>query len=1063
VAEKTHRRTFTRFAPPVPLTQPPHEPNLTDPVASGGVHREQVASSGRRGIVVLPIRRGQRGALARWRVAAVLAGTCLGSTAAHAVDGTWLVAPGSSNYNTGTNWTSSPTVPDGTASFGTSSTTSLVFSAATTTVGGWTFNAGASAYTFTNAGQNLQFNGAGIIINGGSANIVSSFSGTNATITFNNSSSAGSATFTSNPANFPTYTFNNTSTAANASFQLVDATLIFNNSSTAGNAILNMPNAMHPAQITFNDTSSAGNSIITNVANVVLGTNVQFLGASTAFNATITNNPGAPPGEGGTLFFGSLGGTDTANAGTAHITNNQFGSTGFLAHTSAANATITNNNGGSTSFQDESTAANATIINNAGGATGFGVPIVGTDTATAGNANITNNSGGTTEFDAFTTAGNAIITTNSGGFVNFFDTSTGGSARFIMNAGGVFDMSGLTSGGMTAGSIEGAGNVFLGGNALTVGLNNLSTVFSGVISDGGSSGGTGGQLVKVGTGNLTLTNVETYTGTTMVDGGTLTVNGSIAASSGVAVNSGGTLAGTGTVSTTTVNSGGTLAPGNNAVGTLNVAGNLTFNAGSIFLVDVTPTTASKVNVSGTASLNGTVEAVFAPGSYLANAYTILTATGGRTGTFANLVTVDLPAFLSASLTYDPNDVMLVTLRSNLNRPGLTQNQSAVAAALDNSFNTGHGTLAGLSTLTPAQIPAALNALSGEGTSGTQETAFGAGDLFLTTMMEQGSFWRSGTGAAGATYVPMSYASDPAQAPVFKAMPVKAPLYDEPLYRAWFAGFGGSWHLDGQAEPGSATLSHSTAGGAAGLDYQVNRNLLVGVAAGGSESSFSVPDRSTSGSLDGAHIGTYGVARWDAWYAAGALAFNAFDNRLTRTIAGVGPTEIATGTFNSDMLSGRFEVGYRQAFSGFAVTPFAAVQFAELWQSGYSESSTTLAGAPGVLGLTYASQTVSSLPTFLGAQLDTRVVLANGTVWSPYARLSWVHEFEPTRDVTASFITLPITGFTVFGPGATRDAARIDLGSKLVIGRNTALFASFDGEFSDRSQMYAGKGGLKVAW
>jgi outer membrane autotransporter protein len=1040
--------------------------------------------------VVLPIKRRQRGTLARWRVAAVLAGTCLGSAAAHAVDGTWLLAPGSNDYNTGSNWSSSPTVPDGTASFGISATTSLVFSAAATTVGGWTFNAGASAYTFTNAGHNLQFNGAGIIINGGSANIVSSFSGTNATITFNNSSSAGSATFTSNPANFPTYTFNNTSTAAHANFQLVDATLIFNNSSNAGNATINMPNPFHPANVVFHNNSSAGNAIITNVGVDTLGSSVTFFGASTAGNATITNNPNiAVPGEGGVLIFGNRngGGTDTANAGTATITNNQFGSTNFFGFTSGANATFINNNGGSTAFEEHSTAANATIIdhsgggviffagsptagnatiiNDAGGTVEFGLagfyPII-IDTATAGNATITNN--GTVVFSSATTAGNATITTNAGGTVSFMEASTGGSARFIMNAGGIFDMSGLTTGGMTAGSIEGGGNVFLGGNALSVGLNNLSTTFSGVISDGGSSGGTGGQLIKTGTGNLTLTNTETYTGATTVNGGTLTVNGSIALSSGVAVNSGGTLAGTGTVSSTVVNSGGTLAPGNNNAGTLTVHGNLTFNAGSIFLVDVTPTTASKVSVTGTASLNGTVEAVFAPGSYLTNAYTILTATGGRTGSFANLVTVNLPAFLTANLSYDPNDVMLVTLRSNLNQPGLTRNQAAVAATLDNSFNTGHGTLAGLSSVPASQIPAALNTLSGEGTSGTQETAFGAGDLFLSAMMDQGAFWRTGTGAVGATYEPMGYASDPAQAPVFKAMPVKAPLVPaEPVYRAWVAGFAGSWHLDGQADPGSATLSHSTAGSAAGLDYQVNRNLLVGVAAGGSLSSFSVPDRSTSGTLDGAHIGTYGVARWDAWYAAGALAFNAFDNRLTRTIAGVGPTEIATGTFNSDMLSGRFEVGYKQAFGGFAITPFAAVQFAELWQSGYAETSTTLAGAPGVNGLTYSSQTVSSLPTFLGAQFDTRVVLANGTVWSPYARLAWVHEFEPTRDISASFITLPVTGFTVFGPSAARDAARIDLGSKLAVSRNTALFASFEGEFSDRSQMYAGKGGLKFVW
>jgi uncharacterized protein with beta-barrel porin domain len=35
--------------------------------------------------------------------------------------------------------------------------------------------------------------------------------------------------------------------------------------------------------------------------------------------------------------------------------------------------------------------------------------------------------------------------------------------------------------------------------------------------------------------------------------------------------------------------------------------------------------------------------------------------------------------------------------------------------------------------------------------------------------------------------------------------------------------------------------------------------------------------------------------------------------------------------------------------------------------------------------------------------------------------------------------------------------------KLAINRNAWLFASFDGEFADRSQSYAGKGGVRVAW
>jgi uncharacterized protein with beta-barrel porin domain len=75
----------------------------------------------------------------------------------------------------------------------------------------------------------------------------------------------------------------------------------------------------------------------------------------------------------------------------------------------------------------------------------------------------------------------------------------------------------------------------------------------------------------------------------------------------------------------------------------------------------------------------------------------------------------------------------------------------------------------------------------------------------------------------------------------------------------------------------------------------------------------------------------------------------------------------------------------------------------------------------------------------------------------------VHEFNPDRAINATFIALPAAAFTVDGPRAASDAARIDAGAKLAIATNAWLFASFDGEFSSRSQAYAGKGGAKIAW
>ena len=247
-------------------------------------------------------------------------------------------------------------------------------------------------------------------------------------------------------------------------------------------------------------------------------------------------------------------------------------------------------------------------------------------------------------------------------------------------------------------------------------------------------------LIKYGTGTLTIAGDATYSGPTFVNGGILTVNGSIV--SPVFVNSGGALGGNGTVGSTTIFNGGTLSPGN-LVGTITVNGNLLFSPGSLYFVEVFGNTADRTNVTGTATLAGTVAAVFTGGN-LTNRYTIISAAGGVTDTFGNLISVGGPAFITTSLGYTPTTAEL-DLTSGLSQiAGLTRNQAAVAAALDNSFNLGRGTLPALFGVPLSQLPQAMSALSGEGISGAQETAFGASSVFTSLMMDQGAFWRSGS-------------------------------------------------------------------------------------------------------------------------------------------------------------------------------------------------------------------------------------------------------------------------------------------------------------------------------
>jgi autotransporter-associated beta strand protein len=650
---------------------------------------------------------------------------------------------------------------------------------------------------------------------------------------------------------------------------------------------------------------------------------------------------------------------------------------------------------------------------------------------------------GTNTYSGMTTVGAGKL---QAGAANTFSPSS----ATIVEPSAILDLNGFNQ---IVGSLAGAGNVTLGAGTLATGGDNTSTTFSGAIS------GTGG-LTKTGLGEFFLTGVSNYTGPTNINGGILSVNGSIVSS--VFVNSGGTLGGAGSVGPTTVNAGGILAPGD-AIGTLTVNGNLTFNAGSAYLVSILGSMNDRTNATGNASLAGTVDALFLS-STLQHSYTILSAAGGRTGTFTSLDSFGLPSFITASLAYTQTEVDLI-INSQLSQvPGLTRNQQAVAGGIDFSFNNGGGTLPGLFNLPAGQIPSALNALSGEGTSGTQESAFGAGDMFLSTMMDQGAFWRNGgiVDPIGVTYrsPAMGYAPAESASPLFKAYP--ATIF-EPRWRSWLTGFDSTWKLSGDTTVGSASLSHQTGGVAAGVDYQARPDLLVGMAVGGSGSYFTVPDRATTGFLQAAHLGVYGVERSGPVYVSAALSFAAISNSTTRTIAaGFSPTETVTGSFGSELLNGRLELGWEQRFGNFAVTPFAALQFAELWQSGFTETSVA-AGAPGVLGLNYAPKAIPSLPTFLGAQFDARWVSPNGMVWSPYARVSWVHEFEPDRDITAALIMLPLATFTVDGPRAATDVARVELGNKIAIAKGAWLFASFVGEFSNVSQMYAGKAGFRTAW
>lgn len=110
-----------------------------------------------------------------------------------------------------------------------------------------------------------------------------------------------------------------------------------------------------------------------------------------------------------------------------------------------------------------------------------------------------------------------------------------------------------------------------------------------------------GSLVKAGAGSLVLSGDSTYRGPTLVDGGLLSVDGSLL--SAVEVNAGGTLGGNGRIGGLLARSGGTVAAGN-SIGTLEVAGDLRFESGSTYAVELSESASDRIVASGKASIAG---------------------------------------------------------------------------------------------------------------------------------------------------------------------------------------------------------------------------------------------------------------------------------------------------------------------------------------------------------------------------------------------------------------------------------------------------------------------------
>ena len=121
----------------------------------------------------------------------------------------------------------------------------------------------------------------------------------------------------------------------------------------------------------------------------------------------------------------------------------------------------------------------------------------------------------------------------------------------------------------------------------------------------------------------------------------------------------------------------------------------------------------------------------------------------------------------------------------------------------------------------------------------------------------------------------------------------------------------------------------------------------------------------------------------------------------------------------------------------------------------------LAGA-GNFALNYAAKDVTMPRTELGVRVDRSFAMETALV-TLRGRLAWAHDFNTDRTVTPVFQTLPGTAFIVNGARQAPNSALTTAAAEVKWANGWSAAAVFEGEFSDISRSYAGKGILRYAW
>ena len=471
-----------------------------------------------------------------------------------------------------------------------------------------------------------------------------------------------------------------------------------------------------------------------------------------------------------------------------------------------------------------------------------------------------------------------------------------------------------------------------------------------------------GNLVKRGSGALTLTGANTYSGGTRVDAGTLMLTGALGSS--VVVNGG-----------TFGSKGG------------KVTGDYTVKAGATTAIQL----GTGLSITGNASLAGTLQLLPENSGYTAKpTETVLTA-GKVNGTFGN-VTYGSGFFWTAALSYTDTQVNAALTRASAAAAAMASGASvavtnggaqadvflghvdglATAGKASESVQSMAASLASAPTVEAAS--ASLASLTGEvhGTARTVavQQALNAGKLLADRTRSLGAFGETGV---------------------------------------WVQATDNTGKL---RRDGYSSARYSNNGAMVGVDVALDDGLTVGAALGGSRNHANLDG--LGGRFEGTSttLAAYGRAKMgEAGYVAGNLSIDRNSVDVNRAVTVGASASDVTGERTDTDVQARIEAGWALA-SG--LTPYAAVTALR-----HSQGSFTEAGGEG-FGLTAGKDDLTATFAELGLRFDRSI--GQWVIGGDVAARRLLGGADTS--FTAAFAGAPDAAFDVVGQALGKDSFRL---------------------------------------